>query len=86
MNFDNSLLAVAHGTVNTKEAAEIIMFVVNEGEFTENRRLSFHSTGVSDLAFSLDSTQLISVGSQEEKTVVVWNVSSGEVVSSTLIE
>ena len=77
MSPDFSTLAVGHGHPNTKDSAQIILFSVAEGRFSETHRLSFHDTGVSMLRFSNDGNKLISVGAHGEKAIAVWTVHDG---------
>jgi len=73
-------LAIGHGVQNTDINAEIIIFDILQSDFNEKIRLSFHDKGVSHVAFSPDSKFLISIGTYEEQSVVVWDISSGTVV------
>ncbi|CAG9320539.1 unnamed protein product [Blepharisma stoltei] len=50
------------------------------------KSLSFHEKGISSLSFSCDSKYLMSLGVQEEPIIVMWEVDSGRVVSTALLE
>lgn len=82
---DKKLLAVGHGSPNTCESAQIILFTVSsQGVIDEINRLSCHAKGISLLAFSHNSKQLVSVGTEDEPLIVVWDVEQGSVVTSTI--
>ncbi|CAG9312063.1 unnamed protein product [Blepharisma stoltei] len=50
------------------------------------KSLTFHEKGVSHLSFSSDGKYLLSLGVQEEPIVVIWEISSGRVISTALLE
>ena len=63
-------LAIAHGTPNTEEFAEIVVMDIQEEE--ETMFLQFHDKGVQGLQFSNDGSQLVSVGRYDERLLAVW--------------
>lgn len=50
------------------------------------RTLSIHEKGVSDLRFSGNGKFLLSLGVWDEPIIVIWDVSSGRLVSTALVE
>ncbi len=46
------------------------------------KRLNFHFKGIQKMRFSVDSKYLISIGSKDEKSICVWNMSNYTVVDS----
>lgn len=88
---DKSMLALGHGTSNTPESAQIIVFTIDpNGLINEETRLSFHETGVAQLAFSNDNTQLISTEvstkGHGQQMIAVWNLEEGSLISSAQFE
>lgn len=50
------------------------------------KNLSFHEKGVKNMSFSSDGRYLLSLGTSEESILVVWEVSSGRVMATSILD
>ena len=76
---DDRFLAVGEGSESGGSGRSfILIFDLERKKLHE--RLGFHQKGIQSLAFSADGRYLVSVGTQADNTLAVWDLSAGSVL------
>jgi hypothetical protein len=83
MSTDQRYLASCSADADSQGTAPIIMWDATN-DFRKIYELRSHEVGIKSILFSNDSQYLISLGSDEERSLVLWDVEEGLAVKSTI--
>lgn len=83
LNSDTSLLATACRYASIEGTASILIWRTDDCEVI--RSIDYHDRTVTSLSFSLCGNYLCSTGNYEDHTVVVWEIATGRMVATSLL-
>jgi WD40 repeat protein len=83
---DGKFLIGAVGCTNREEFAPIFVYDTRKLSFVLKKKLNFHFKGVQHIAISPDNKYMVTIGTLEEKSICVWNLTNLTVIDSKSVK
>ncbi|CAG9309951.1 unnamed protein product [Blepharisma stoltei] len=77
-------IASAESSLNIEGSARILIWDSDEGEIVSS--LEYHDRSIKCLAFSPCNNYLISIGNIDECLIAVWDIKSGKILATSILE